>query len=62
MKAFYHFIQYIFTLNMGLTVGFARSAGGGTCKAKLVKQDKFTKASKTDELSSRWHCEEMLSL
>jgi len=33
-----------------LTVMFAQ---GGTCKAKLIKQERFIKASEEDRLSSR---------
>ena len=33
---------------------FVRFAEGGTCKAKSVKQERFIKASQTDELGSGW--------
>ena len=34
--------------------GHVRFAEGGTRKAKLVKQERFIKASKADGLSTRW--------
>lgn len=34
--------------------GSVRFAEKGTCKAKLVKQERFIKASEADGLSSRW--------
>ena len=40
------------------TVRFAKGGmcqGRGTCKAKLVKQERFIKASEGDRLSTGWH-------
>ena len=52
---FYYFIFNKKRVFNATFLGIVRFVEGGTCKAKLVKQERFIEASEADGLSSRWH-------